>query len=541
MKIFCFFICALLLAACGGSTPEEQSSEISIQIETETEAETEVLTTMETEVRIDALLEETEEIPEIHYEILSFEENYEGFFPRGDVVIERSSEFSFDGEYSLLVTERTAAWNGAALDVTELSEEWREYEFGMMVMPAGQESVNFQLSVEIVQDNGPMWRHLGGSLARVTAQPGEWTLMTGTFVFPEFNEVSVYIETDNSGATADFFIDAVWFRDVSTIFLLEDLPSLKEVFEDYFVFGVAAVPSDLRGTRLDFITKHFNALTAGNEMKPDALQPRPGEFNFSIADSMLQTALDANMYMIGHTLVWHSQSPAWMNPPGISRDEAIRNLEEHITTVASHYAGKILAWDVVNEAFPDGLSGDTSDWRARLRETPWLEAIGPEYIEIAFRAAHAADPNALLIYNDFNLDSPAKREAVFHMLQEFLEMGVPVHGVGMQAHYSLDTNPENVRDSILRFSELGIPVSVTELDVGVPGSNNQETLTWSQELRQSLLYARLFRIFMEHSELIHRVTFWGLDDGTSWRSENFPLVFNCCTASLNSMLCSGIN
>jgi endo-1,4-beta-xylanase len=183
---------------------------------------------------------------------------------------------------------------------------------------------------------------------------------------------------------------------------------------------------------------------------------------------------------------------------------------------------------VVNEAFPSSVpaSADHSDWRALLRPTPWLDAIGYEFIEIAFRAAHAADPSAKLIYNDYNLDSRGKREAVFHMLQELLANGVPIHGVGMQGHYNLRTRPADVEASILRFAELGIYVSITELDITADGALGHDFMPEEYELAQAILYAQLFQIFRENHELIHRVTLWGLCDATSWRAERFPLAFN---------------
>jgi endo-1,4-beta-xylanase len=216
-----------------------------------------------------------------------------------------------------------------------------------------------------------------------------------------------------------------------------------------------------------------------------------------------------------------------MNPPGISREEAIDNLVTHITEVVTRYRGQVAVWDVVNEAFPSSVTlNNAHNWRANLRQTPWLDAIGYEYIEIAFRAAHATDPSAKLIYNDYNLDNPGKREAVFHMVQEFLENGVPIHGIGMQGHYSMSTRPDNVEASIKRFAELGIPVSITELDITVQAALNNDALTEAQELNQALLYARLFNIFRENADAIHRVTFWGICDPTSWRADRFPLLFN---------------
>jgi endo-1,4-beta-xylanase len=187
----------------------------------------------------------------------------------------------------------------------------------------------------------------------------------------------------------------------------------------------------------------------------------------------------------------------------------------------------VAVWDVVNEAFPSSVPIATAhDWRAHLRKIPWLDAIGYEYIEIAFRAAHAADPNVKLIYNDYNLDNAGKREAVFHMAQELLEKGVPIHGIGMQGHYNMNTRPASVEASIVRFAELGISVSITELDITVQAALGNESLTEGQELNQAVLYARLFLIFREHADVIHRVTFWGICDPTSWRANRFPLLFN---------------
>jgi endo-1,4-beta-xylanase len=446
-------------------------------------------------------------------------------FETGRFTARGSGTISQAGD-SVKITGRTASWNGIAVDVTDIAEPFGEYEFSMLVMPSDESGETvFQLSAEFILGNAPTWRHFNG--ANVRASSGEWTQIRGVLPFYGFDSVTVFIETDEFGAAADFSVRDVMFRSIKQEYEFDDtLPRLYEIYEDYFLLGTAVVPRDLRGTRLDFVRHHFNALTAGNDMKPDALQNRPGIFTFNTADMIVKEAIDSGMSMVGHTLVWHSQSPSWKNYQGISREEAILNLEMHITEVVSRYKGQISVWDAVNEAFPSYVPADAdhSDWKSLLRDTPWLNAIGYDYIEIAFRAAHKADPNAKLIYNDYNLDSEGKREAVFHMLKELLERGVPVHGVGMQAHYDLTTKPSDVEDSILRFAQLGISVSITELDISVQGAH--ETMPAHLELAQAVLYARLFNIFKEHSDVIHRVTLWGLDDATSWRSDRFPLAFN---------------
>ncbi|MCL1883377.1 MAG: endo-1,4-beta-xylanase [Defluviitaleaceae bacterium] len=477
--------------------------------------------------------ESESEIIEIDFDAILFETDYYGFMPRGAGEIVRTSEASVAGEYSLFRSGRTASWHGVSVDVTDRAVPFGEYEFSLWVKPNSDAmnsgAVTFQLSVEYNLGGNQTFRHFSGPLANQTARADEWTFMRGVLPFYDFDTVSVYIETDGAGANADFFIDAVTFRSISVEYVFEDhLPRLFEIYEDYFIFGTAVVPRDMRDTRWDFISHHFNAITAGNDMKPDAMQPARRVFNWDVADSMVAQALDNDMYMIGHTLAWHSQSPDWMNPHGISREEAIQNLENHITEVVSRYRGQVLVWDVVNEAFPSSIpSGRHPNvWRGALRETPWLDAIGYDFIEIAFRAAHAADPDAILIYNDYNLDNPRKREAVFHMVEEFLERGVPIHGIGMQGHYNLRTNPQDVEDSILRFAELGIHVSITELDITAQGSLGYDVMPENYELEQAILYARLFQIFREHSDVIHRVTMWGVDDATSWRADRFPLAFN---------------
>jgi len=460
---------------------------------------------------------------------VSFETGYYGFTARsaGNAGVERVGGVSKTGNYSLLVTGRNRSWNGIALDVSAVAVPFEDHEFSLWVRPAdGAGAVTFQLSAEFAVQGRTVWRHFGGALASVTAPPGVWTEMRGTRAFYAFDTVTVYIETDAAGAFAGFYIDDVVFRRVVEDFVVQDLPSLSEVYADYFLFGTAVLPRDMRGPRFDFVRRHFNAITAGNDMKPEYLQPLPGVFTFDVADGIVQTALDHGMTMIGHTLVWHTQSPDWMNYPGISRERAIENLVNHVTEVVGRYRGRVHSWDVVNEAFPSSVSGNPADWRANLRRTPWLEAIGYEYIEIAFRAAHAADPDALLYYNDYNLNHPGKREAVFHMVRELRERGVPIHGIGMQGHYSLSTLPRQVEDSIRRFSELGVKISITELDITVDHAQGWDRLTESAERMQAILFARLFLIFRAHSDVIERVTLWGLDDATSWRADRFPLPFN---------------
>jgi len=307
-----------------------------------------------------------------------------------------------------------------------------------------------------------------------------------------------------------------------------EVPSLREAHAGYFLVGNVISPRNLGRESFDVLTRHFNIVTAENHMKPDHLQRERGVFTFTHADNIVNAALEAGMYVHGHTLAWHNQSPAWKNYDGISREQAIENLQTHIRTVMEHFRGRVRSWDVVNEVMINNPA-NPEDWVASLRPTPWLRAIGPEYIEIAFRTARETDPTVLLYYNDYNMDNQRKARAVYHMIRDINArnpdvMGRPlIDGMGMQGHYNLGTLVENVRGSMRRFASLGVQVSITELDI-LAGSNYR--LTEAQAIQQGIMYARLFALFREHAHFIDRVTIWGIDDEHSWRARQNPVLFD---------------
>jgi len=307
-----------------------------------------------------------------------------------------------------------------------------------------------------------------------------------------------------------------------------EVPSLKEAHADYFFMGNIISPRNLGRESFEILRRHFNIITAENHMKPDHIQREQGVFTFAHADNLVNAALDAGMYFHGHTLAWHNQSPAWKNYEGISREQAIENLQTHIRTVVGHFRGRVRSWDVVNEVMVNNPS-NPDDWVGSLRNTPWLRAIGPEYIEIAFRTARETDPDAILYYNDYNMDNQRKARAVYNMIRDINArnpdvMGRPlIDGMGMQGHYNLGTVVENVRGSIRRFASLGVQVSITELDI-LAGDNYR--LTEAQAMQQGIMYARLFALFREHAHFIDRVTIWGIDDEHSWRSRQNPVLFD---------------
>ncbi|HZT42799.1 MAG TPA: endo-1,4-beta-xylanase [Chthonomonadaceae bacterium] len=324
-----------------------------------------------------------------------------------------------------------------------------------------------------------------------------------------------------------------------------EVPPLKSAYRGKFLIGTALDVPALEGRApldVQIATTHFDAFTCGNSMKPDFTQPEEGRFTFAQGDRMVEIAQRCGATPIGHTLVWHSQTPAWFfkGPDGLppSRELALARMRSHIAAVVGHFRGRVKQWDVVNEAISDA-PGEF------LRPTPWLKAIGEEYIADAFRAAHAADPHALLIYNDYNIKRAYKRPKALRLLRSLLEQKAPIDAVGIQCHWRLDSpDLSEVEDSIQQFATLGLKVMVTELDIGVLPTRYQgadvgfrQLMTPEQRaaldpypaglpepvaLRQAERYRQAFEMFLRHRDVIGRVTLWGPHDGDSWLN-NFPI------------------
>ncbi|MBB0242831.1 1,4-beta-xylanase [Streptomyces alkaliphilus] len=269
-------------------------------------------------------------------------------------------------------------------------------------------------------------------------------------------------------------------------------------------FGVAIAAGRLNdSTYTTIANREFNSVTAENEMKIDATQPQRGQFNFTAADRVYNWAVQNGKQVRGHTLAWHSQQPAWMQ--NLSGPTLRQAMIDHINGVMAHYRGRIVEWDVVNEAFVDGNSGARRDSN--------LQRTGNDWIEVAFRTARAADPNAKLCYNDYNVENwnAAKTQAMYAMVRDFKQRGVPIDCVGFQAHFN-EGNPynSNFRTTLQSFAALGVDVSVTELDI-----QGASPTTYANVINDCLAVARCLGI-----------TVWGVRDSDSWRSHHTPLLFN---------------
>jgi len=382
----------------------------------------------------------------------------------------------------------------------------------------------------------------------------------------------------------------------------EESATLKDAFEEQFKIGTAINRSITsgRGFRrtpeqvaadVALVKEQFNQVVPENEMKWALIHPRPGKegYDFAAADAFVAFGEANNMELVGHTLVWHGQTPRWVFegthlPPGVtatppaekpaaetapapppdaapgqgpggagrrgfgraggfrafnldgphaSREELLERMREHIHTVVGRYKGKVKVWDVVNEAIADG-GPDI------LRKSPWSLIIGPDFIEKAFEYAHEADPDAILRYNDYGLENRAKREKLIKLIKSLQEKKVPVMAIGTQAHLNVGISFETMDQCLTELAALGLPIHVTELDVNsaIGGQRNtaadvagnaaatQGGLVEESDKRLTEAYTGIFRAFIKHRDAVKLVTFWGPNDGNSWRAQGKPLLFD---------------
>lgn len=302
----------------------------------------------------------------------------------------------------------------------------------------------------------------------------------------------------------------------------ESVPRLFEVYQDYFMIGTAHGVGPWYARVDAIVAEHFNVITPENLMKWEALQPQPGVFNFDAADAFVDFAERHGMKVIGHTLIWHAQTPDWVfkdehgNPA--SRELLIQRMEEHIKTVVGHFKGRVHGWDVVNEAVEGGA----------LRDSPWLQIIGEDYIALAFQFAHEADPDAELYYNDYGVVDPPKRERIYRLVKDLLDRGIRIDGIGMQAHYDMNwPSTAQLSETIEYLSSLGVKIHISELDVSLYSWGDRRNLYPNGlpddvAARQAARYAELFEVFRAHADVIERVSLWGTRDDMSWKN-NFPV------------------
>ncbi len=318
-----------------------------------------------------------------------------------------------------------------------------------------------------------------------------------------------------------------------------DDKGLKDYYRDYFPVGVAVSPRALQNEEGELILKQFSSMTPENAMKMGPIHPEENRYYWDDADKIIDFAQKHNLKVRGHALCWHEQAPRWIFTDAkgdtVSKAILLQRLKDHITTVVSRYRGKIYAWDVVNEAIAD-------DPKQLLRNSPWYRICGEDFIIKAFEYAHAADPTAQLFYNDYNTERPEKRDRVYTLLKKLVEAGVPIHGVGLQGHWSIfEPTEAELRAALDKFSSLKLKVQITELDISIykwekfqreRRQGESDVFTSELENKQLEQYKMVFKVFREYKNVITGVTFWNISDKYTWLDhypvrgrKNYPLLF----------------
>jgi endo-1,4-beta-xylanase len=328
-----------------------------------------------------------------------------------------------------------------------------------------------------------------------------------------------------------------------------DSPALKSLAPPGLRIGVALNQPQSDGKdepALGIALRHFNSVSPENLLKWGPVHPEPERYDFEPADRYVELGRKHGLFVVGHVLVWHQQTPAWVfageGGAPLDRKTALARMKSHIDTVVGRYRGKIGGWDVVNEALEEDGS---------LRQTPWLKAIGEDYVSRAFELAHAADPAAELYYNDYNLWKPAKRDAALRLVARLKAEGLRVDGMGEQGHWGIDDPPlAAIDETLAAIQAAGVRPLITELDMDVlprdpdmwgadlakkdkiKAATNLYTQGLPDAMQQKLArrYADVFRLFLKHE--VGRVTFWGVTDAHSWLDDfpirgrtNYPLLW----------------
>ena len=331
--------------------------------------------------------------------------------------------------------------------------------------------------------------------------------------------------------------------------------SLKEAFKDKFHIGSAInIQEQLIQHPEKFealIKKEFNSLVAENAMKWEAINPQKGIYDFKFVDTLVNFAQKNNMQVVGHVLFWHNQNPDWLfkddQGETVSKDELLKRMRFHLTTLHKRYGNKIQSWDVVNEAINEDGS---------VKDSPWKKILGDDWILQAFQMAQEVfPPSTKLIYNDFNVFNKKKLAGITSMVDLLLAAGIRIDAIGVQAHWALDyPSDKSIENLINQISSRGLKIDISELDIDVlpmpksfsGGAEITENHSYKQSMdpyrkefpkaKQEELaarYANIFRIFLKHADKIDRVNFWGLNDEFTWKNQwpianrkNHPLLFD---------------
>jgi endo-1,4-beta-xylanase len=326
--------------------------------------------------------------------------------------------------------------------------------------------------------------------------------------------------------------------------------TLKEVFADHFHIGAAINEAQIRGIDVagqETLTKHFSSIVAENCMKSEEIHPEEGVYDFELADKFVELGEANGMFIIGHCLIWHSQLAKWFpyHDDGnyVTPDVLKQRMKDHITTIVTRYKGRIHGWDVVNEAIVEDGS---------YRKSPFYEILGEEFIPLAFQYAHEADPDAELYLNDYGMNVPGRRNTYVKIIKDLKARGLRIDAIGMQGHMGMDyPDMEEFEESLTAYAGTGVKVMITEWDMSaLPTVNTGANVADTEEYKTSLnpypdglpedvskiwneRMGSFMDLFIKHSDVITRVTAWGISDGDSWKNgwpipgrTDYPLLFD---------------
>lgn len=506
---------------------------------------------------IQAMPIQAEELIEVA--LFDFEdESTQGWQPRvDDETLTITSDDAKSGDYSLLTEDRTGTAAGPTVDVTSQISEDQTYQLEAWVKLApGQEETELLISVQEEPADGET--HYENISPALTVTDQEWVLLEASYVRdPSLNQLYFYVEEpyDAEQSTGvSFYLDDFKISSIgeSVIPGIEDIIPLKDAYADYFDIGAAIYPAQQTGLHGELLVKHYNMITAENIMKPEAIQPVEGQFNFAQSDAMIEFAKENDIKVRFHTLVWHSQTPDWFfrdadgNPMVVDGEVAdpdnyeankqllLDRVETHIRTVVERYAHDIDSWDVVNEA----VEGNS------YRKSDYYIMTGTDFIHQAFQITRdeldKQGAKGKLYYNDFETQDPGRSRFIHDMAAEMIELGIPIDGIGHQTHMTNSwPSIDDLVASIERMASLGLDNQITELDMSIYTSDHQESYGTYDNIPDDVLavqterYRDLFEALRELSDNISSAVFWGIGDDHTWLHDfpvkgrlNAPFVFD---------------
>ncbi len=472
----------------------------------------------------------------------NFENGTDGWASFGGTSVTTTNNEHHEGNSCLYVSGRTDSWQGASLSGDSLLTAGKTYQFSAWVQASGTDTI--QLTLKYTDGSGAA-QYKGISSADSTK--GTWAEISASYDIPaDATDILIYFQT--ASGTADFMVDDVTIKgQASWSTEALDRTPLKDVYAKYFKIGCAATPSELNTTiSQDIVKYHFNSLTPGNELKPDAVLNQAG--SQAIGDNVTPAiSLDAARYTLkfcednhipvrGHVLCWYSQTPDWFFKEGfrsdgelVSKEIMNQRLENYIKAVLNQVSVEfpnlnVYCWDVVNECYMDDGSLRPAGTDTRKEQSYWTLVYGDNsYIENAFTYARKYAPKGTkLFYNDFNEYIPAKRDAIYHMVADLKAKNL-IDGIGMQSHLDVGYPDANLyKQCIEKFNQLGLEIQVTELDI-------TDYDNGADSAKQVQAYHDIVNTIVEEKKNGANITalvFWGITDGTSWRKNGAPLLLN---------------